>query len=259
METKPISTSVTKAISTHVPKPFIQGMVPTGLYITKQELSDTLTAQNNRLVDLIRSIHSTHQEQVSKLQSAHEQQVSSLIEVHTKELQSMRELIETMRVQYEQNTTRLVENMNAIITSHQNNIERLDNNIRNLVDINTRQPNDKVIVDRIHEVKTSIENQLDNVGADIVSAVRGPLDGQGVIKVLGTKRMTTEEASAMTVKELTDLMNKLCSMHKVYTNRQTNKPTQKRLQTINAMARNIEMMKEVRDNKKRNEHGIIPT
>jgi protein-tyrosine-phosphatase len=243
--------------TTPVPKPFIPP-IPHGLFLSKQDLSDSLAAQTTRIVDLITTIHTTHLQQLTQLQLDHRQQITSLIDLHSKELQAMRDLIDTMRLQYDQNTRTLIDNMNTIVTTYQHNNNRLDDNIRTLVDITTRKPNDDVIVHRIDNFNAALETQIGTIGTDIVTAVRGPFGGQGVINVLGTKEITNEHASAMTVKELTYLINKVSSMQNVYSKRQIDKPTETRRQTIEAMGRNIIIMKEVRDRKKRHEGGIIP-
>lgn len=239
------------------PTPFLPP-VPTGLSLSKQDIYDLFASQTANIVNLITTMQTNHQQQITQLQLDHQHQITSLIDLHTKELQTMRDFINTMKLQYDQNTNTLLHNMNAILTSHQLNNDRFDTNIRTFADINTRNTYDNVLVDRIDGIKTTLELQIGTMEADLVTAVRGPLAGQGFINVLGTKEITNDEANAMTVKELTYLFNKVSSMHKVYTKRQTDKPTEKRRQTIDAMARNLIIMKDVRDRKKRHEGGIIP-
>lgn len=242
LSTYPVVPSVTQPVLVASPTHGVD-------FISKHEILDLFKDHNNQIVDLITTLHRTYQQQLTQQHHLHQQQISSLIDSHRIELESL-------RLRYEHDTRTLVDNMTAIVTQNEDNNRRLDDAIRTITQFNIRtdQEDEKYIVDPIDD----INHRIGTLESDVTS-VRAPLAGQGIINVICTKDITIEQADAMTLKDLSALINKVYSMEKVYRSRQQYKPTHKRQQTIDALARNIIILKDVRDRKKRQDVGVIPT
>lgn len=186
--------------------------------------------------------------------------IEALEEKHRRELEAvkaeMRQILkEVMDNNAAQINTMLI-NMQAIVQSHNNNNAETNRMLGRMEEIYRRiEEEEKMneLEERIDEIKMGqqeVNGAMQTLGAQVIEAVTVPTRDKGKFNISGSEIIRREDATTLTVEQLTEIITKTTKNEYMYKKRQETNPNRERERSIEIMRINKEMLKEVREEKK---------
>lgn len=227
---------------------------------TRVEINN-MVANQQRIIEAMQVMQINHQRVIETMQANHEKEKE---EIRREMRQILNEVMENNRGQME----RMARNTEIIIENHNRNTIEIGAVIGRIERIyeRTEAEREREIEEQIEEIKTKVEIGVQGVARTTQEAVNGAIQTLGeqvraavTIPITNKERYNTsgsqiigrEDAEILTVEQLNELITKIGKNEYTYKKRQETGPNDQRRRAIEIMRINKEMLKEVREEKKR--------
>lgn len=219
---------------------------------TRVEINN-MVANQQRIIEAMQVMQINHQRVIETMQANHEKEKE---EIRREMRQILNEVMENNRGQME----RMARNTEIIIENHNRNTIEIGAVIGRIERIyeRTEAEREREIEEQIEEIKTKVEigqeavnGAIQTLGEQVRAAVTIPITNKERYNTSGSQIIGREDAEILTVEQLNELITKIGKNEYTYKKRQETGPNDQRSRAIEIMRINKEMLKEVREEKKR--------